>query len=213
MNSPNYEDSNSLYDKMECQICNFGTSLCSTEDEDEFLEYPLCVPEDPLESLEGINFWEDVDFMISIQDFIISNPLYNNKEKMEQIEEKDVDSSKLKLLPSLELQNRSNSTKRRTKILKVKKSSAECENNFENSAVKKCGMKKRRHSKRRCSHCNVKDTPQWRAGPLGRNTLCNACGIRYKSGKLLAEYRPARNPSFDVNKYSNIHKKIPGMKS
>ncbi|PON41154.1 GATA transcription factor, partial [Trema orientale] len=34
---------------------------------------------------------------------------------------------------------------------------------------------------RRCSHCLSQRTPQWRAGPLGPKTLCNACGVRYKS--------------------------------
>eukprot|EP00249_Psilotum_nudum_P004155 c17697_g1_i2 orf=1-843(-) len=37
-------------------------------------------------------------------------------------------------------------------------------------------------SQRRCLHCGSQRTPQWRAGPLGRKTLCNACGVRYKSG-------------------------------
>nr|KYP36611.1 GATA transcription factor 11 [Cajanus cajan] len=73
--------------------------------------------------------------------------------------------------------------------------------------------KKRTYSKRRCSHCNVKETPQWRVGPLGRNTLCNACGMRYKSGRLLPEYRPASSPTFNVNKHSNVHKKILIMRS
>ncbi|KAF3796708.1 GATA transcription factor 5 [Nymphaea thermarum] len=48
---------------------------------------------------------------------------------------------------------------------------------------------------RRCSHCLVQKTPQWRAGPLGSKTLCNACGVRYKSGRLLPEYRPAGSPT------------------
>ncbi|XP_061355759.1 GATA transcription factor 14-like [Gastrolobium bilobum] len=60
-----------------------------------------------------------------------------------------------------------------------------------------------------CSHCESKHTSQWRAGPLGRNTLCNACGLRYKLGRLLPEYRPAASPTFDVKKHSNFHKKIP----
>nr|GMC68102.1 GATA transcription factor 4-like [Ipomoea batatas] len=43
-----------------------------------------------------------------------------------------------------------------------------------------CGWKKRK-----CSHCETEDTPQWRMGPMGPNTLCNACGVRYKSGRLV----------------------------
>lgn len=34
---------------------------------------------------------------------------------------------------------------------------------------------------RRCSHCSTTNTPQWRMGPNGTGTLCNACGIRYRS--------------------------------
>mmetsp|Transcript_1586 Transcript_1586/g.4587 ORF Transcript_1586/g.4587 Transcript_1586/m.4587 type:complete len:288 (-) Transcript_1586:357-1220(-) len=37
---------------------------------------------------------------------------------------------------------------------------------------------------RRCVNCGVQKTPQWRAGPLGQKTLCNACGVRYKAGRL-----------------------------
>lgn len=66
-----------------------------------------------------------------------------------------------------------------------------------------CGRKKRK-----CSHCESEETPQWRMGPMGPNTLCNACGVRYKSGRLVAEYRPAASPSFDSSKHSNFHRKI-----
>ncbi|KAM7276523.1 hypothetical protein ACFE04_018389 [Oxalis oulophora] len=62
--------------------------------------------------------------------------------------------------------------------------------------------------KRRCTHCQTESTPQWRAGPLGPKTLCNACGVRYKSGRLLPEYRPVASPTFDVQKHSNYHKRI-----
>jgi GATA zinc finger len=37
---------------------------------------------------------------------------------------------------------------------------------------------------RRCVHCGSNKTPQWRAGPVGAKTLCNACGVRYKNGRL-----------------------------
>ncbi|KAL3630249.1 GATA-binding factor 2 [Castilleja foliolosa] len=62
--------------------------------------------------------------------------------------------------------------------------------------------------RRRCSHCDAEKTPQWREGPNGPNSLCNACGVRYKSGRLVPEYRPAASPSFDRRKHSNFHKKI-----
>jgi len=67
--------------------------------------------------------------------------------------------------------------------------------------------------KRRCSHCQTEKTPQWRKGPLGKGTLCNACGVRFKSGKLLPEYRPAGSPSFDAFKHSNFHREVLKMRS
>lgn len=68
------------------------------------------------------------------------------------------------------------------------------------------------HVQRRCSHCGVQKTPQWRAGPNGAKTLCNACGVRYKSGRLLPEYRPACSPSFSREVHSNSHRKVLEMR-
>ncbi|KAK6916627.1 Zinc finger, GATA-type [Dillenia turbinata] len=63
-------------------------------------------------------------------------------------------------------------------------------------------------SQRRCSHCQVQKTPQWRTGPLGPKTLCNACGVRFKSGRLFPEYRPACSPTFSMAIHSNSHRKV-----
>ncbi|KAL5706619.1 hypothetical protein ACHQM5_024764 [Ranunculus cassubicifolius] len=75
---------------------------------------------------------------------------------------------------------------------------------------------KRKHmteeSLRRCSHCGVQKTPQWRTGPRGPKTLCNACGVRYKSGRLLPEYRPACSPTFSSQVHSNNHRKVLEMR-
>ncbi|XP_042479650.1 GATA transcription factor 2-like [Macadamia integrifolia] len=65
---------------------------------------------------------------------------------------------------------------------------------------------------RRCTHCLAQRTPQWRAGPSGPKTLCNACGVRFKSGRLLPEYRPAKSPTFVSYKHSNSHKKVMEMR-
>jgi hypothetical protein len=65
---------------------------------------------------------------------------------------------------------------------------------------------------RRCTHCQIEKTPQWRAGPLGPKTLCNACGVRYKSGRLFPEYRPAASPTFQPSVHSNSHKKVVEMR-
>ncbi|KAL6583244.1 hypothetical protein OROMI_005322 [Orobanche minor] len=65
---------------------------------------------------------------------------------------------------------------------------------------------------RRCAHCGITKTPQWRAGPLGPKTLCNACGVRHKSGRLLPEYRPACSPTFSTELHSNNHRKVLEMR-
>ncbi|KAI3727253.1 hypothetical protein L1987_67065 [Smallanthus sonchifolius] len=64
------------------------------------------------------------------------------------------------------------------------------------------------NSVRRCLHCGSDKTPQWRRGPMGPKTLCNACGVRYKSGRLMPEYRPAASPTFVPAKHSNSHRKV-----
>ncbi|XP_054811625.1 GATA transcription factor 11-like isoform X2 [Prosopis cineraria] len=61
---------------------------------------------------------------------------------------------------------------------------------------------------RKCMHCQVTKTPQWREGPMGPKTLCNACGVRYRSGRLYPEYRPAASPTFVASLHSNCHKKV-----
>ncbi|KAE8711499.1 GATA transcription factor 1 [Hibiscus syriacus] len=65
---------------------------------------------------------------------------------------------------------------------------------------------------RKCSHCEVTKTPQWREGPKGPKTLCNACGVRYRSGRLFPEYRPAASPTFVPSLHSNSHKKVVEMR-
>ncbi|KAK9283695.1 hypothetical protein L1049_011945 [Liquidambar formosana] len=66
---------------------------------------------------------------------------------------------------------------------------------------------------RKCMHCEITKTPQWRAGPMGPKTLCNACGVRYKSGRLFPEYRPAASPTFIPSVHSNSHKKVLEMRT
>lgn len=65
---------------------------------------------------------------------------------------------------------------------------------------------------RKCTHCEVTETPQWREGPNGPKTLCNACGVRYRSGRLYPEYRPANSPTFVASVHSNSHKKVLEMR-
>lgn len=60
----------------------------------------------------------------------------------------------------------------------------------------------------KCSHCATAKTPQWRQGPMGKNTLCNACGVRYLQGRLFPEYRPASSPAFVPSLHSSFHKEV-----
>ncbi|KAL6643143.1 hypothetical protein ACP70R_021324 [Stipagrostis hirtigluma subsp. patula] len=64
----------------------------------------------------------------------------------------------------------------------------------------------------RCRHCGTEETPQSREGPEGPGTLCNACGVRYRSGRLVPEYRPAKSPTFSSELHSNSHRRILQMR-
>ncbi|KAK1411959.1 hypothetical protein QVD17_32847 [Tagetes erecta] len=82
--------------------------------------------------------------------------------------------------------------------------------------VKKKRRKLRQHDDvnevKKCSHCEITKTPQWREGPMGPKTLCNACGVRYRSGRLYPEYRPAASPTFVASLHSNSHRKVVEMR-
>ncbi|XP_062209857.1 GATA transcription factor 1-like [Phragmites australis] len=66
--------------------------------------------------------------------------------------------------------------------------------------------------RRRCTHCASEETPQWRQGPDGPSTLCNACGVRFKSGRLFPEYRPINSPTFSLLLHSNSHRRVLEMR-
>ncbi|ORY04984.1 hypothetical protein K493DRAFT_333687 [Basidiobolus meristosporus CBS 931.73] len=40
---------------------------------------------------------------------------------------------------------------------------------------------------KKCAYCGCKSTPMWRRGPAGPGTLCNACGVKWKHGKILQD--------------------------
>jgi hypothetical protein len=63
-----------------------------------------------------------------------------------------------------------------------------CEHGRQRSKCKECGGGStcehgRKHSVcsivRSCLNCGQQKTPQWRMGPEGPKTLCNACGVRF----------------------------------
>jgi hypothetical protein len=102
---------------------------------------------------------------------------------------------------------------RRDTSIYQKKKRVKLEIKIENSDDKNnCDDDEHVPNARRCTHCLSQRTPQWRAGPLGPKTLCNACGVRYKSGRLLPEYRPAKSPTFVSYLHSNSHKKVLEMR-
>jgi GATA-binding protein, other eukaryote len=74
--------------------------------------------------------------------------------------------------------------------------------------VKKKKPWRPRRTGQRCLHCGTTSTPQWREGPLGRHTLCNACGVRYRQGRLLPEYRPAASPTFVPSEHASRHREV-----
>ncbi|RKP08576.1 hypothetical protein THASP1DRAFT_29624 [Thamnocephalis sphaerospora] len=43
---------------------------------------------------------------------------------------------------------------------------------------------------KKCMYCGCKSTPMWRRGPHGAGTLCNACGVKWKHGKILQGVTP-----------------------
>lgn len=47
------------------------------------------------------------------------------------------------------------------------------------SVHRKSRRTKRLFHDRACNHCHTHFTSQWRAGPMGPSSLCNACGLRY----------------------------------
>ncbi|KAK8663754.1 hypothetical protein V6N13_083559 [Hibiscus sabdariffa] len=169
---------------------NKNLSLPSPTIEDQGFsdwEYPLCVPQD---SLEDIDWFPDFsDETISLDGFLQAT-----------------DEESFVLDRTVVFANKKQRSKRggkrghsNTKRPQISWNEPQV---FDNISERNLG------ARRKCSHCLVENTPQWRMGPLGPKTLCNACGVRYKSGRLLPEYRPAASPTFDVAKHSNFHKKI-----
>ncbi|CEP17283.1 hypothetical protein [Parasitella parasitica] len=49
------------------------------------------------------------------------------------------------------------------------------------------------NSQHRCQSCGTESSPEWRRGPTGHKTLCNACGLRYSRSvarqEKIANYR------------------------
>lgn len=64
-------------------------------------------------------------------------------------------------------------------------------------------IRKNEQSTTSCVHCREGSTPEWRRGPYGNRTLCNACGLFYrklikkfgiKEANVLMRYKREENP-------------------
>jgi len=44
---------------------------------------------------------------------------------------------------------------------------------------------KRAAPPQKCTSCGTKETPEWRRGPDGQRSLCNACGLRESLVRLI----------------------------
>ncbi|QLG72381.1 hypothetical protein HG535_0D00890 [Zygotorulaspora mrakii] len=64
-------------------------------------------------------------------------------------------------------------------------------------------IKRNQQSTTSCIHCGEASTPEWRRGPYGNRTLCNACGLFYrklvkrfgnKDTNMFMRYRKSTNP-------------------
>jgi hypothetical protein len=51
-------------------------------------------------------------------------------------------------------------------------------------AMSRKGSSSSKDPNRKCEVCGATETPQWRRGPSGARTLCNACGVKWSSGRL-----------------------------
>ena len=70
-----------------------------------------------------------------------------------------------------------------------------------------CGSPEAEGKIRRRMHCTSEKTPQWQTGPMGPKMLCDTSGVRYKSDRLVPEYRPASSPTFVLTQHLNSHHK------
>ncbi|KAF9354622.1 hypothetical protein BGX34_010904 [Mortierella sp. NVP85] len=48
---------------------------------------------------------------------------------------------------------------------------------------------------KRCAYCGCTSTPMWRRGPDGPHSLCNACGVKWRSGRIIIETGQPPPPS------------------
>jgi hypothetical protein len=57
---------------------------------------------------------------------------------------------------------------------------------------------------RKCEVCSATETPQWRRGPSGKRALCNACGVKWSSGRLILNAPPGSPFPFTTTESENL---------
>lgn len=69
---------------------------------------------------------------------------------------------------------------------------------------------------RECLYCGRKTTPMWRRGPDGPGTLCNACGVKWRHGKILCDKNDTKAASSTVTtnkKVDSINTRLPSLRA
>ena len=78
-------------------------------------------------------------------------------------------------------------------IAELQKQKATVSENHDEAKAKMAVLMKQRNmnatdQKRACTNCGRVNTPQWRIGPEGPKSLCNACGVHYRKFKQLPRF-------------------------
>ncbi|KAF8411724.1 hypothetical protein HHK36_004282 [Tetracentron sinense] len=195
-NIPDVEDDNKVL------VSQSGLNHCPSSFE-YYSDSPLCIPDDPIEDIELFpNF---ADCSISLNDcltipehensFLFNFPTTPRKETEDGGKRLSLKNINGLSIPEIPMKKVRSGRPGRARVWRPLQENENPGKFYYNQI-------------RRCGHCNAEKTPQWRMGPMGPKTLCNACGVRYKSGRLVPEYRPAASPSFNDEMHSNNHKKI-----
>ncbi|KAJ8639272.1 hypothetical protein MRB53_015966 [Persea americana] len=197
---------------------NSGDSTCSVEVD---FAAGLSVPCEDMAQLEWLsNFFEEDNIKMDINsdDSIQKDSSrFQTSSPVSVLESKPIQLSPERVVPGRARSKRS----RPTSFSRSELSNGSAESEPPKKKIKE-EKKKKKHRVdsvrvdsgvvRKCKHCGIEKTPQWRMGPMGPKTLCNACGVRYKSGRLFPEYRPAASPTFVAAVHSNSHKKVMEMR-
>lgn len=188
-----------------------GNVSCRSFNESQFSGNELCVPYDDLAELEWLSNFVEESFSTDDLRFI---PTTNAGAAAKTLSA-DTSSSAITTYspppPSVFPSDVSVPGKARSKRSRAPPGDWSSRLLLVAQCSEKAVLKKREATEtpgRKCLHCASEKTPQWRTGPMGPKTLCNACGVRYKSGRLVPEYRPAASPTFISAKHSNSHRKV-----